>query len=249
MLQEFTFTGEGRQIDARGTFMRYESGTSSSGVAGVAVYADGTNLGTFVPGDAIELPAAVGRWELRPVEGDCAGRVRIGVGRVESTRLVGTVQTIDGGKARSMSGSAFVAYGWQAATAGANPFVQLWNPPASGKRAVINAVLMGAGGVQNGHLRFNQSAINAAAVMSGAMKMSGISAAACDVRVATNAAYTPGTLGTGPNLIVLFGGAGATVQYRPTEPLVLPPGFGIVLAGHAQNVDMGVSFEWFEEAL
>lgn len=248
MLQTFTFTGTGRQINARGTFLRYESGTSGSGIAAVRVRADGADLGNIMPGDAIKLPQPVDRWELEPVEGDTLGTMRIGMGSVESSRLVGTVQTIDGGKARSMSGSAFTAYGWVQGTAGQSPFVQLWNGSAS-KRAVINAILIGSGGGQNGHIRFNQQAINGAVGMVGAMKMSGIQAASCDIRQTANATFAPPVFGTGANLLTLFNQGGQTTQYRPTEPFVLPPGFGLVVCGSSQGVDMGVSFEWFEEAV
>lgn len=98
MLQNFGFSqaqGPVRQIDAKGNFFRYEAGSAGGLDPSIQVRADGNDLGTYLPGDAITLPVSVKRWEIVPVSVGCVGRVRIGAGRVESSRLLGSVSVVD----------------------------------------------------------------------------------------------------------------------------------------------------------
>lgn len=94
MLQSFSFNGA-RQIDAKASFFRYDSGSSGGGDESLRVRADGNDLGLYLPGDAITLPAPATRWEIVPVIAACAGTVRLGMGSIASARLSGTVRVID----------------------------------------------------------------------------------------------------------------------------------------------------------
>lgn len=94
MLQTLNFVGP-RIINAKGTFFRYESGTAGGADESVRVRVDGQDLGLFVPGDSVELPGPVGQWEITPVNLTTSGIVRIGLGKVSSSRLSGTVRVVD----------------------------------------------------------------------------------------------------------------------------------------------------------
>jgi hypothetical protein len=104
MLQTFSFDGTGRQIDAKASFMRYESGSAAGGNTAVRVTADSNDLGTYLPGDSIELPTDCKRWNVVPLDAACTGVLRLGLGRVQSARLVGQVSVIDAGAEKTNAG-------------------------------------------------------------------------------------------------------------------------------------------------
>lgn len=108
MLQTFTFTGEGRQINAQATYFKYESGGAGGADESVSVRVDGQALGEYYPGDSVRLPVAGVLWEIKPTNAACTGRVRLGVGQVESSRLVGTVKVIDQGADKTASGNQYM---------------------------------------------------------------------------------------------------------------------------------------------
>lgn len=141
MLQTLTFNGQ-RIINAAASFFRYESGSAGGADESIKLRADGQDLGIYYPGDSVELPDQRGMWEITPASAACAGTVRLGVGRVQSARLVGTVQIIDGERNKVMAGVCFrgvVQSGSiNAATA------ELWNPAGSAKNLFVQAVRGGA---------------------------------------------------------------------------------------------------------
>lgn len=94
MLQTLTFDGA-RVINAEASFFRYESGSAGGADESIKVRADGQDLGLYFPGDSVELPDRRSMWELVPTTATCRGVVRVGVGRVQSARLSGSVRVID----------------------------------------------------------------------------------------------------------------------------------------------------------
>jgi hypothetical protein len=46
------------------------------------------------------------------------------------------------------------------------------------------------------------------------------------------------------NMQILASGG---TQVKPVEPLVIPPGWGVLLWGNAQNTSFACQFEWYEE--
>lgn len=93
MLQTFNFTNV-RQIDAAGSFLRYETETAGAVDASVRIRIDGLDIGTYLPGDSIELPTRFARVEIEPIAG-AQGTIRVGAGRVQSSRVTlgGSVNT------------------------------------------------------------------------------------------------------------------------------------------------------------
>lgn len=95
MLQTFNVTGTGRQVDAKANFFRYEAGTALGADASIRVTADGNDLGSYLPGDFVRLPVTATRWILTPASANLVGSVRLGIGSVHSSRLVGQVEVVD----------------------------------------------------------------------------------------------------------------------------------------------------------
>lgn len=91
-MQIFNVPALGRQVNAAGTFFRYES----AGVDGIdqtiRLRADGQDLGTYLPGDSITLPVRASTWEITPTAATQTALVRVGNGEVQSQRLTGIVQ-------------------------------------------------------------------------------------------------------------------------------------------------------------
>ena len=92
-MQTFSFTGAGRQIDARFNFVRYEVETGGAVNQGVRVRAEGTDLGIWLPGDFCELPGPISQLTLAPVT-TAAGEFRVGMGKFGSQRtsISGAIQ-------------------------------------------------------------------------------------------------------------------------------------------------------------
>lgn len=247
MIQSYTFTGSGRQIDAAGVSFRYESGFDGSGVTSIALRIDGNAVGTFEPGDQLDIPTTAKRWEIVPTSSGCTGTVRIGLGKVTSAKLSGIVQTVDGGRTRSITGAAFAGYGWMAATASNNPFVQLWNP-STNKRLVVNGMYAGSNGAQVAHLRMGGVVLSGTGLTQATVvaKSGSSSAPVGEVRAAANASMS--AFG-GSNAMALYIPTGSTKDHKPSEPWIVPPGTGLLFVGSVQGVDMGATFEWFEESI
>jgi hypothetical protein len=139
MIQQFTFDGTGRQIDARGVTFRYESGTDAGGVTDLKLWIDGNAVGTLSPGDLLELPEAGKRWEVKPVSSSCVGVVKIGMGKITTTKVAGVVSTVDGGRARSIEGAAFIFSANVTSNVGGVSTAQIFNPAGSGKRVIVKS--------------------------------------------------------------------------------------------------------------
>ena len=95
-MQTFNFSALGREINAAGTYVRYERETTGAADASIRVRVNGNDLGLWLPGDYVSLPEAFARVEIIPIAG-AVGEVRIGNGLFSSSRIVmqGTVSIED----------------------------------------------------------------------------------------------------------------------------------------------------------
>jgi hypothetical protein len=128
MIQEFTFDGTGREINAHGSHFRYERAAAGGGPEGIRVQADGQDCGVLLPGDALDLPRPASRWIVRPVYQFMTGMVRVGVAAFSSDRVQGEVTTRTREYARADNHRAFVKAFFMDPTPAGVPQVQLWNP-------------------------------------------------------------------------------------------------------------------------
>ena len=92
-IQNFSVPVEGCQVNATGTFFRYESAGTEGVDQSLRLRVDGNDCGLFLPGDAIELPYQGRTWDLVPAS--CSASIKIGVGRITTVRssVVGTIST------------------------------------------------------------------------------------------------------------------------------------------------------------
>lgn len=237
-------------VSAQGSFLYYLAGSAGGADSTIKVRCGyGTGAILLKPGQSIRLPkpeAKSDAWIIENYGGAATivGSVLVGEGDFSDNRISGAVEVIDGGKNRTTAGSAFMGYGVKAGTAGQFIRVQLWNPPGSNIRLNVESVLCGAGaGATFAYGQFSGAALGTL-IQQGVSKKSGGAPSVAQINVDSTAvsAVWPGTL------FAVSIPANSSVSQKLVEPVVLSPGSGLVMWATTGNVDLGASFEWFEEA-
>lgn len=180
-----------------------------------------------------------------------SGKILVGFSGMIDDRVSGEVSVIDGGKSRVLSnasGMASIAYG-TASNPGVGQYQAgaLWNPAGSGKRIVVSQIIVQ--GEQNAGVlavryitaTFGAQAAADAVASKYAAQAHGLSA---QVWVSTTLAAPVGASFGGR---VYVGATMAPVVYRPTEPWVLAPGVGLVVAGVTLQAGFSGAVDFFEE--
>lgn len=174
-------------------------------------------------------------------------RCFIGSGDAGTRRISSTVSVIDGGRARADAGVAYAGTANIAAPASNYPYGQLWNPAGSGKRLIVNQVatsLQAAGGI---NVYFGAASFPTDVTAVGvSCKKSQAAAAAAQLRTTIGTAQPAYTYG---QMQALGGSPGVMSMWKPTEPILVLPGFGINLVGSVIAQSMAINLEWFEESL
>lgn len=244
MLQTLRFPAGGRIVNALATFFRYEEAAAEQ-VQTIRVRADGQDLGEFEVGDSVELPTAAKSWEIAPQSGTLVGYVRVGMGRVSSQRLTGMVQVIDGGRQRTLNGSAVAGRDSATAAAGNVPFVQLWNPTGSGRRAVIKSMVASVSAAGDVFAGFVTAQLTPGALMR--QKLSSGTWGQTRIQV--------GAYGTGvwtANILSIWQqpvSPSIAAPIKFDEPIVVEPGAGFALALQLDGGVLRATFEAVEEVI
>jgi hypothetical protein len=250
MLQQYDFNAPANQsfrINAAGRYIKYASGNNGGGDVSIVAtpMGQGANQVVLVPGQALTLPQSVPGWVLSNSAGGATitGKVVIGDGKIDDPTINGTVQVVDGGKQRTMSGSAMMGYAWQAATAGNVSLVQLWNPANSGKNAFLEQLtIFSQGTLAQGIAVRGANAALATFYVNAQAKRIGGAQSTLLLNVGLSASLTG--VGFEPTMAIFDK---TTKVLRPAEPIQIPPGYGLIIGGGLQNEDLGVGFEYFEE--
>ena len=258
MIQTFEFYGQGRQIDAKGRYFRYEAGADGSGITDIALTIDGNRIGRLSPGDDIELPAEASRWEILPISNGCTGTVRVGNARLTSQKLQGVVSVINGERQRVLSSQAFIGKLYTgdrvAPAANSRSLGQMWNPAGSGRNVWVSSLSMFATTAQVGASSLDWAYIGvsrASAVLANSAMMNTqpvnkrIGGAASPVQLLGALANIAGT-GTGTTAADTLAEGSIKIQtglpVELQEPLMLPPGTGLTFWGNNVGVDVIVQF-------
>lgn len=247
MLQTFEITAGGRVVNAAARFFRYESVNSAGGNELMKIRADGNDLGTYMPGDSITLPFDATTWEITPMSQTATATVRLGIGGVESSRIFGIVQVVDSKKATTQAAQSFV--GSITATGGAGQFgtVQIFNPPGSGKRVIVEALGLSSAASNGYCVGFSNATLGT--LISGLNnKLSGGAGSAAQWYQKTDNATDPVGLVTA---LLYSGGVGATgvVSVVPQRPLIVMPGFGLLIGCRVAAGAITATPDFYEEAL
>jgi hypothetical protein len=160
-------------------------------------------------------------------------------------RQPGIVNVVDAGKQRTISGQSFMARLGVGAGAGVYAGVQLFNPVASTTRAVVEAISMQcnlAGNLYAVLVNVSQTAGGA-----GKSKLGGGANSVSATQSATAATFNALDV-LNKDLVQLSNTAGVAVGWTFKEPVVLPPGWGLlVLSDQSASPTVSAVWEFFEE--
>lgn len=238
-----------RQIDVQGDYVYFLEG--SAGGADVTIRLrnqTGADAILLRPGQAYKT--GVGgytKWiiENDKGEGTIVGKLLMGEGAFYDNRISGSVEVIDGGKARTMSGAACIGLFGAPQGAGQYSSTQLWNPPGSGKLLVLEQVIC-VSGVSTGFVHAKTNApLSGAGAQLVKKNFADPTSPTGIARVQASAA-PPTNLG---GVILINSPVNVSSIFRPIEPIVIPPGYGYCIYGQNLNADLTTSYEWYEESI
>lgn len=234
-------------IETRGSFLYFESASAGGADTSVKVVIPGNGGGEVIlqVGQGFKVDADYDRLFVSNNlgAGTIVGQLVIADGTFFDNRVVGTVSVIDGGKSRTYSGQSYMMFGSGPVVAGQNTLVQLWNPAASGKNIILEAMTYSSGGNGGVVMKMHNAAL-ATLYGAGQSKKSGGGVSSGLVNVVS----VVGALG-GATILGLNLNGGMPITYKPAEPIILTPGWGLVMTQTALATDLSSSFEWYEEAV
>lgn len=155
--------------------------------------------------------------------------------------IAGTVQVVDGGKARSLAGVAFMANTYRAAVAEQFAQVQLFNPADSGKNLIVVQIMANS-----------SSAGGGLAMLSGQVELTTYVGAPKAKRfgMPDSTARINSQNAAGALIGTQFGSLdGSLKNFKFVEPIIVPPGWGMSIANATAGADLGATFEFFEEKI
>ncbi|CAG4928261.1 hypothetical protein [Paraburkholderia saeva] len=237
-------------VHAPGRYIKYVAGSNGGGDASLIVTPGGQGGSKIVlqPGQAYrvaESKPTPDSWTLANSAGGATiiGKVVIGDGRIDDNTFSGVVQTVDGGKVRTLAGASFIGMNLTAAPgAGQFQHVQLWNPAGSGKRLVVEQIET-VSSVGVGFTHYATTAAISTLNGYGVSKLFGAPASAAGLLYKQNNATL---LWTAAEMLT-NGPINTTSLFKPAEPFVIPPGYGWGIIAQATNADLTATWEWYEE--
>lgn len=236
-------------VHGPGRYIKYMSGSNGGNDASLFLIpgAQGGNKVRLQPGFAYRVAddqPMPDSWTLQNAAGSATiiGQVVVGNGRIDDSTVQGVVQMVDGGKVRSLANSSFGGYTVSGAIAAQYSRMQLWNPAGSGVRLCVEQI---TGYVQATSAIFLQDSTAALASSNelGQPKLLGGTQSQASVRYDSTAAV--------PGNPMIFGMPlqGAMQQtLRLSEPIIIPPGHGLLMVDNTVNTQIAATFEWYEEA-
>lgn len=232
----------GQQLDVKGKFFKYVSGTGK-----IRVRHSG--------GGSVDLLPGQGVWNLDYTSltiSDRTGAANVGVilaGDFDfhDDRISGTVDVVDGGRARTIANNAFTAGVSMVAAAGEYPITQLWNPVGSGRLLIVSGVTATAASAGSASLRGGLVRLANAFGGATAKKVGGTAGVGLTYYQSVPTASLSAISGYG-NFSGKYYPANGQVEFRFVEPVVLNPGAGLLCIG-GLGLDIGSFFEFFEDGI
>jgi len=232
-----------------GRFVYYLAGSAGGLDQTIKIRSGNTGGSTLLkPGQAFRLAEGDKTVDTFYVENyanaaTIVGTLVIGDGEFSDNRISGSVEVIDGGKARTLANITCVAIASQGGVAGQNSMVQLWNPAGSSKNLIMKQVVSVSQTSQGFyHLDYNVALTTLLAGPRPKKLGAGYTGPA-QIRGQNNAAIL------GAAMLLTNGPTSVSNKFRPDEPFVIPPGWGYIVAAQALAADVSANFEWYEESL
>jgi len=164
--------------------------------------------------------------------------ILISDGKGGTRRQPGTVQVIDGERNKVLQGVCFRGVGQQSTTNAAG--VQVWNPAGSGRNIFVQAVRVGATTADAWSLATTDFQLAGGGIVPANLDRAGANSIASvrtgDASGITNSrGYGAGYMAANTDVVLVF-----------PRPILIRPGFGIVIAGNAASNTVRATFEWEE---
>ena len=151
-----------------------------------------------------------------------------------------SVSVVDGGLLRTQDNSAFIGYSAAGALAANYTQVQLWNPAGSGKRLVVEKISSFCSVAASMSVGYHTAAY-ANVIGNAASKSVAGAASVAEMRYMQGAATYTGAWFSKQTP------ANTTTPEELREPIIIPPGYGLVVRNTTVNQDLGAYFEFFEQ--
>ncbi len=230
--------------DAIWSVIRYDEGVDASGgAAKIRVRClDGVSIDAeLVPGRQLTLRTPTRGVIITSMGGAIVGKVSIGDGDITDASVTGTVSVIDGGRARTLAGSAFYGLPVCGGTGGTYAHVQLINPVASLKNVFVEQLYpySATANAAGFSLRRTLTAFGAAPTYAISKDFANTNPSVAEMRAGNNAA---------PQGTAQIGTIFRAVPLKLTEPIRLGPGQGLIVMSGTLGEDAACNFEFFEEA-
>ncbi len=172
-------------------------------------------------------------------------RLFIGSGDAGTRRISSTVQVVDGGKARTVSGAAFQGSVTCVGVAASYSHTQLWNPAGSGKNLIVSQFQLNSFSAQSVSVRAHNVALGALYGNCPAKKLGG-AASLAELRSQTSGGYLPTTA----DMAAFYCAANSSLPFKYTEPVVIPPGQGLTMfVNNNVFTNLASTFEHYEEVI
>ncbi len=257
-MQHFDITlppNTSRELHIQGDYVYFLEGSAGGADSTITLRSiSGSDTTLLKPGQAFRLGTGdeTVRWIIgnHKGEGTIAGRLLMGSGEFFDNRISGSVEVIDGGKARTLANSAFSgAFGSALPGPGLYSRLCLFNAANSGKNAIIESVSLSAGNAIACNL-IRWTAALSLDLGAGTSKNLSTLVSSTAVRCSTDSDQPTNTAGTGfvavYQLSVIANGKDVFV---PREPIIIAPGTGLLLWANNPTANFACSFEWFEEKI
>lgn len=232
--------GQSQGLDIAGSFFKYKSGT---GVIRVRASAGG--YVDLLPGQGVWGVSFTSLTVTDKSGAANAGVIVAGNFDFRDDRIVGTVDVVDGGYARTLAGKAFMGIATTAATAGLVSCTQLWNPAGNTKNLIVKRYALSSAVAGYVMAKTNQIQLGTLNNVGYAKKAGGADSAA----LLKNATAAAGTYDFGSKLDQYSLGANANISVILQEPIIVPPGWGLMFTALTLNTDITAALEWYEEAI
>lgn len=238
-------TNATRQLSCQGKYFRYYSGQAGGADATITIRSGtGGVLCVLKPGQSIKLLESVVDWYLGNYANAATitGFVVVGDGEITDTNIAGSVSVIDGGLARTQVNMAFLGSMLVSAVAAKYSHAQLFNPAASGKNVVVEALSFSSAAAGYFFIA-GDNAQRATAGWDVFNKQIGGVVGVAVLREETNGVMQ--FVGPGALQYSVAAGIPQTINFR--EPVLLVPGKGLNVIFELVNVTITANYEYYEQ--
>ncbi|TFE36541.1 hypothetical protein E2553_43215 [Paraburkholderia dipogonis] len=203
---------------------------------------------TLKLGQGFDFGSIVERWLIVNKGATAiAGQVMLSTAGFRNFRISGDVNVLDNGMSRTLTNQTFLAQGFRAADTSNRCHVQLWNPVGSGKVLIVESInAVSTSGQWLTNVGFANAILPTPTDITASSIGSKLAGGVLGVAKVYNCMSAGGQVGVA--LAALAGQAALPSSQNFKEPVVVPPGWGLIQSCVQINTALQAGFEWYEQA-